>query len=118
MATANTSQQFNPTLVITNAAGQPATVNGVPVWASSDATVISVAAAADGMSAAVPCVAPGTARITVSANADMDSTGVVIPITGVSEDIIVSADPAAAASVMTLTLGPAVAKTPPPAPGP
>lgn len=49
MADLTTAQQFNPTLAITNAAGQPAQVDGVPVWATSDATIVTVTAAADGM---------------------------------------------------------------------
>jgi len=110
MANANTSQMFNATLVITNAAGVVTPVDGIPVWATSDATIIAVTASADGMSATIPCVAPGTARITVSANADMDASGVVIPVTGVSEDIVVTQDPASLASVMTLTLSAPVAK--------
>ena len=108
MATAFNTQQFDATLAITNAAGAAATVDGVPVWASSDATVLTVTAAADGMSAIIPCVAPGTARVTVTADADMGAG--IVTITGVSEDIVVTLDPANAASVVTLTLGPAVAK--------
>ena len=109
MADINTSQQFDITLSITNAAGDPAPVDGVPVWASSDETVISVTAAADGMSATAPAVAPGTARITVTADADTGAG--VTTITGVSEDIIVTVDPANQASVITLTLGAPVPKT-------
>lgn len=102
--TINTSQNFpNVTLTITNAAGNPAPVDGVPVWASSDDTVLGVVAAADGMSAVVNSVAPGTARITVSADADTGAG--VVPITGVSEDVTVVVDPASMASVMTLNLG-------------
>lgn len=105
MASLLTSQEFpSVTLTITNAAGQPAPVDGVPVWATSDATVISVVAAADGMSAVVAAVAPGgPARITVTADADLGAG--VSTITGVSEDITVTQDPAQLASIMTLTLG-------------
>jgi hypothetical protein len=118
MADINTSQQFNVQLAITNAAGDPAQVDGVPMWASSDETVVMVVAAADGMSATVPAVAPNAVggdgnplpvRISVSADADLGSG--VVAITGVSEDIFVTLDPAQQASVITLTLGPPVAKT-------
>jgi hypothetical protein len=109
MANLNTSQQVPATLAITNAAGQPAPVDGVPVWASSDETVILVTPAADGMSAVAAAVAPGTGRITVTADADTGAG--VTTITGVSEDIIVVVDPANAASIMTLTLGAPVPKT-------
>ena len=108
MANANTSQMFNATLVILDATGAPAKVDGIPVWASSDATVVSVTASADGMSATVPCIAPGTARITVTTDADLGAG--VSTITGVSEDIVVTLDPAHIASVITLTLGAPVPK--------
>lgn len=91
----------------------PAQVDGVPVWASSDETVVKVTAAADGMSAVISSVAPSPVdpasgnpvpnRITVTADADK-GTGVT-PIVGVTDDIIVTLDPRDQASVMTLTLG-------------
>jgi hypothetical protein len=110
MATGNTSQKFVATLGIFQADGvTPATVDGVPVWASSDETVIQVVPAADGMGAELLCIAPGTGvRVTVTADADL-GTGVQT-ITGVSEDIEVTLDPAQLASVMTLTLGAPVPK--------
>lgn len=91
------------TLAIANARGEPAPVEGVPVWASSDETVIRVTAAADGMSAVVDTVAPGTARVTVSADADVGAG--TTTLVGVSEDINVTVGPNSQASVMTLTLG-------------
>ena len=108
MADALNTQQFNAALSITNAAGQPAPVDGVPVWASSDETVLAVTAAADGMSAVVACVAPGTARVTVNADADMGAG--TVNITGVSEDINVTVDPANQASIVSITLGAPVPK--------
>jgi len=51
--------------------GKPALVDGVPVWASSDETVITVTAASDGMSAVAVGVAPGSARVVVTADADL-----------------------------------------------
>ena len=54
-----------------DAAGNPAPVDGIPVWASSDTAVITVTAAPDGMSAVVEAVGPlGTAQVSVSADAD------------------------------------------------
>lgn len=109
MATINTDQKFpSVALTITNSKGDPAPVDGVPVWASSDSTVLSVSPAADGMSADVETVAPGTARITVSADADT-GTG-VSTITGVSEDIIVTLGPSSQASILSLNLGTPVPK--------
>ena len=109
MASINTDQNFpSVTLAITNAAGNPATVDGAPVWASSNETVLTVLAAPDGMSAVVDTVAPGTARISVTADADLGSG--VQTITGVSEDVDVTLGPSSMASVMTLTLGAPAAK--------
>lgn len=118
MADINTDQQFNATLVITDPAGNPAPVNGAPVWATSDATVLSVTASADGMSCVVGTVAPGTARVTVTADADVVPGGAPITITGVSEDINVTLGPSHLASQIAITLGAPVAKPPPTPPGP
>jgi hypothetical protein len=105
VAELNTSQQFaNVGLTILDGRGNPASVDGAPVWASSDETVVSVVAAPDGMSAVVSSVAPGgPARIAVTADADLGEG--VVSITGFSEDITVVADPLSAASVLTLNLG-------------
>ena len=51
--------------------GKPALVDGVPVWASSDETVITVSAGTDGLTAVVLGVAPGAARVVVTADADL-----------------------------------------------
>ena len=102
MANVTTDQNFpNVVLSITDSKGRPAPVDGVPVWGSSDDTVLGVVPAADGMSAVVNTVAPGTARISVSADADTGAG--VVPITGVSEDIVVTSGNVA--SVMALDLG-------------
>jgi hypothetical protein len=109
MADINTDQRYdNVTLSITNAAGGAASVDGVPVWASSDETVVTVTAGADGMSAVIDTVAPGTARVTVTADADLGSG--TQELVGVTEDIIVTLGPSSQASVMTLTLGAPVDK--------
>lgn len=104
MATITTDQNFpNVALTITNAKGGAATVDGVPVWASSDSTVLAVVASEDGMSASVNTVAPGVARITVSADADLGEG--VTEITGVSEDVTVTAGTANQATTLVLSLG-------------
>lgn len=104
MADITTDQNFpNVTLTITNNRGQPAQVDGVPVWASSDETVLMVTPSADGMSAVVDTVAAGTGRITVTADADLGAG--TTTITGVSEDVNVTVGPNSQASVMTLNLG-------------
>lgn len=109
MADINTDQNFPSVLLsITDAHGRPAAVDGVPVWASSDETVLSVIPAADGMSATVDAVGAGVARISVSADADLGAG--VSSITGVSDEVNVSQAPASPASNMVLNLGAAVDK--------
>lgn len=55
------------------AAGNPAVVDGVPVWATSDPAIVSLVVAADGMSAVATTVGPlGTAQVSVTADADLD----------------------------------------------
>jgi hypothetical protein len=109
MVDISTDQNFpNVTLSIVDSRGRPAVVQGPPVWASSDATILTVLAAADGMSAVVDTVAPGLARISVSADADLGEG--VVEITGVSEDVNVTLGTSNMASAMTLTLGAPVDK--------
>lgn len=109
MANINTDENFPAvTLTITNAAGAPAPVDGVPVWATSDATILTVTASADGMTALVSTVAAGTARVSVTADADMGAG--VSTITGVSEDVIVTQGPSQLASAMTFSFGTPVPK--------
>lgn len=95
-------------LNITNNRGQPAPVDGTPVWASSDETVLTVTPSDDGMTAAVDTVGAGTARISVTADADLGA-GVSV-ITGVSEDVNVTIGPNSVASHVTLDLGAAADK--------
>lgn len=109
MADINTDQNFPAvTLTITNSAGAPASVDGAPVWATSDATVLTVTAAADGMSALVSTVAAGVARVSVTADADLGAG--VSTITGISEDVNVTTGPLSLASVMTFSFGAPVPK--------
>lgn len=112
MATLNMNQTFpNVVLAITNNRGEPASVEGIPVWGSSDDTVLRVTPAADGMSAVVAPVSIGNARISVSADANLDPN-VTSTINGVSEDVEVVADPDSVASTITLSLGEAVTNPP------
>jgi hypothetical protein len=118
MATISTDQ-FYPSVALsaTDAAGNAAPLFGVPVWASSDATVLTVQAAADGMSAVIMTVAPGgPARVSVSAEGD--PTVGVDTITGVTEDITVTLGASSQARTLTLALGTPADKTPPAPPPP
>jgi hypothetical protein len=89
-------------IAIVDARGRPASVDGAPVWASSDDTIVAVTAAADGMSATFATVGPGTARLSITADADLGAG--VVQISGVSEDIVVSANPNSQASAFTVSL--------------
>lgn len=65
------SQQVTATITPVNRRGNPAAIDGVPVWHTSDATVVTVTAEPDDRSAVIRAVTSGKARITVSADADL-----------------------------------------------
>lgn len=99
----NTDQRIPVSLVFKDNRGRVATVHGAPVWASSDETVLSVAPDEDGLSGFINSVAPGTARVTFTADADMGEG--VREIVGFSEDVNVSLAPAGEATVIEVALG-------------
>ncbi len=71
-ATMTNSQQLTATIQPVDKKGQPAPVDGIPVWASSDETIITVTPADDGLSAVVAAVGPlGAAKVSVTADADL-----------------------------------------------
>jgi hypothetical protein len=96
-----TSDQLVPvSVVFEDDHGNPASVDGVPVWTSSDITILTVVAAADGMSCVVTAVGPdGSATVAMTANANMDPTGVAIPVAGSLAITVVSG--AAAQALVT-----------------
>lgn len=110
------SQQATATIQPVDKKRQPAPVDGVPVWASSDETIITVTPAADGLSAVVAAVGPlGAAKVSVTADADLGAG--VSSIFG-SLDVTVTQGQAVG---MTITLGDATeqgAGAPPPPPPP
>lgn len=61
-----------------DAKGAPATVDGTPEWASSDTAVVTVMPGADGLTADVVALFPGTAQVSVMADADLGSGTVTI----------------------------------------
>ena len=66
------SQEVSASIAYVDKAGNPASVEGAPVWASSDDSVLTVLAAADGMSATASSTGKlGTAQLTVTADADL-----------------------------------------------
>ena len=91
------TQKFTASITPVDAKGNPAAVDGTPVWASSDPTVLAVNPAADGLSAECLAVGPlGNAQVAVTADADM-GTGIT-SITGVL-DVQVLAGQAVSLSV-------------------
>lgn len=90
--------------------GKPASLDGVPVWASSDETVVTVELGvlnpdgtitpdATGLQAVAEAVVPGSARISVTGDADLGPG--TAPITGVLD---VSVTPGQA-TVINITAG-------------
>jgi len=78
-------------------AGNPAPVDGSPVWGSSDPTVVDVVPAPDGLSAVATAVGPlGTAQVNVTADADLGSG--IETITGLL-DVNVVADKAVSVAI-------------------
>jgi hypothetical protein len=96
------SQQATATITPVDKFNNPAPVDGVPVWASSDETIVTVTPADDGLSALVKAVGPlGSANVSVTADADMGA-GVVTIFGTLSVDVT----PGQAVGI-TITLGPA-----------
>ena len=87
------SQKCALAIAIVDRKGNPASVDGVPAWSSSDATLLTVEAGADGLSAVVTAVGPlGTAQVNVTADADLG--GGVKPIAGVLDVQVVGGEAA------------------------
>jgi hypothetical protein len=71
--------------------GNMTTVDGIPVWASSDETVMTVVAADDGMSAVVSAAGPlGQAQLSLTADARMGAD--VVPVIGLLDIEIVAGE--------------------------
>lgn len=66
------TQMFVATIQPVDAKGNPALVDGMPTWASSNPLVLTVEPAADGLSAMVKAVGPvGTGQVSVQGDADL-----------------------------------------------
>lgn len=74
-----------------DAKGNPAKVDGPPVWSTSDETIATVMAAEDGLSATVLANGPlGTVQVTVKADADLGAG--VAELVGILEiEVVASA---------------------------
>lgn len=97
--TLSSIQGVQLTVVPVDAKGNPAPIDGVVAWSTSDESVLSVAAASDGLTAEVRAVAVGHAQITASADARLGPE--VVEITGVLEIDVVPAE----AVTMALSAG-------------
>lgn len=108
-STLTTRQEFaNVTVKFTTADGQPAQVDGVPVWATSNATVLTFEEAADGMSGKVMAGAPGTGeQVTITGDADLGAG--VVPVIGILA-IDVTLDPRDQAAIVEIDPGTATDK--------
>ena len=84
-------QKVSLSVAFTSAAGNPAQVDGVPVWLSSNEAVVTVVAAEDGMSAVATTVGPiGEAQVPVSADADLGEG--VKPIVGTLDITVIGSE--------------------------
>jgi len=65
-------QKVALTVAFTTASGNPARIDGVPKWQTSDETILTVVADEDGQTATATTVGPlGTAQVSVTADADL-----------------------------------------------
>lgn len=71
MALVHESENLPLSITITTLKGNPAKVDGLPIWAVSDPAVGTLAVAADGMSATFTSVASGSASVSVTVDADL-----------------------------------------------
>lgn len=101
--TMNSIQQFPIKIQILDGKGRPAPVDGPPTWLADNTDVVALTPSADGMSCDVVAVGiPGTAKVQVSADADLGSGTELLVGT---LDVEVTAAPA---KTITLTPGPVV----------
>ena len=76
---------------VVTAKGNPAAIDGQPVWASSDEAGVTVTPAPDGMSAQISAVGPlGTYQVTVEVDADLGAG--VKPLIGILDVIVVASE--------------------------
>lgn len=89
------SQQVVLSVAFLDKKGNPAQVDGAPQWTVSDAALLSVTAAADGMSATVAAMGPTTApnaSVQVSVTADVDLGAGLKPLIGTLDVSIVAGE--------------------------
>lgn len=106
MTTFTTEQRVTYSAKIVDGRGRPAPVDGIPVVASSDETIVTVMAPVDAGNGTwtfdAVSVLAGTARITFSADAEIgDGVHSVVA----EDDIEVTLDPRTADRVIAMTAG-------------
>lgn len=94
------TQQVDVTIKIVDRKGNPAKVDGTPVWAVDNTELLAVTTSPDGMTCTVAAVGPlGSGTVSVTADADLGAG--VVPLVG-SLDFEVTAG---TATSITLTPG-------------
>lgn len=92
---------FEASLQPVDSFGNPARVDGVPVWGVSDESILDVGPSADGLSAIVSAVGTvGVAQVTVSADADLGDG--VRELTGILDVEVLAGE----AVALSITAGP------------
>jgi hypothetical protein len=99
MVTLTDLQKVPLTISPVDAVGNPALVEGIPVWTSSNEAVLTVIPAEDGLSAVATTVGPlGVAQVTVTADADL---GEGVTMIAGTEDFTVLASQAVSMGITT-----------------
>jgi hypothetical protein len=75
-------QQAKYTVSFVDQRGNPAPVEGIPIWAAQDAAILTLEADADGMGCLVKAVGlVGTSQVSVQADADLGEGTVLVVAT-------------------------------------
>lgn len=98
MLTMSASQKCTVSIKPVDKKGNPAPVDGIPVWDVSATGTVTLAPAADGMSCDVLGAAPGTVQVNVTADADLGAG--VTTITG-TLDVQITPDQAVGFAITT-----------------
>jgi hypothetical protein len=95
-------QKVNLSIAPVDVMGNPAKVEGTPIWATSDPSLLSLEVAPDGLSAYAITLGPlGTCQVSVTADANLDPD-ITTTITGIL-DISVIASEAVSLSITAAT---------------
>lgn len=84
------TQQIEGTVIILDRRNNPAKVDGVPSWKSSDESVLTVEVSEDGLTVTAQAVSEGTAVVTFEADADLGEG--VKPLVGTEDFQVLPAE--------------------------